>query len=138
MSSLFARQPSSNFCYNFSKTAFRGALWQNCARKKSTPSTSNFACFDTRGKIFIANSRRTTEKRKGKWKDDANTIENFENFGKKKIQETIIGTNEYVQRIFIRIENLFMRVIFRKIVHFFQKASLFGIFCFAANLVEER
>lgn len=82
--------------------------------------------------------RRTTEKRKGKWKDDANTIENFENFGKKKIQETIIGTNEYVQRIFIRIENLFMRAIFRKIVHFFQKASPFGIFCFAANLVEER
>lgn len=65
-SSLFARQPSSNFCYNFSKTAFRGALWQSYARKKSTPSTSNFACFDTRGKIFIANSRRTTEKRKGK------------------------------------------------------------------------
>lgn len=66
---------------------------------------SNFACFDTRGKIFIA---------KNNWK-------------KKKKREVrkkfVIGTNEYVQRIFIRIQNLFMRAISND-----PKASSFGIF----------
>lgn len=67
------------------------------------------------------------------------TIENFEanaNAVRKK-NSSVIGTNEYVQRIFIRIKDLFMRAIFERSSISFKrskKAFSFGIFYFVANL----
>lgn len=95
--SIFTGRANSNFCYNFPKTAFRGIQ-------------SYAACRISHALIHVERYllRRITEKKKKK---------------REVRKKFVIGTNEYVQRIFIRIQDLFMRAISND-----PKASSFGIF----------